>query len=142
MAESNTGSILKEKIVTLLGSDIAPNKVIWELFPNYCKLKLSHLKLISTGLSTNESGKEIKVTLFLINQLPIEQITIIIDVLEVIYKSTSDNWSQFEYSYIPISSINDNYNLVKYTFTSKNDTVENLAEKKRSQFFIFIRNVL
>ena len=134
MAESNIGSVLKEKIVTLLGSDTAPNKVIWELFPNYCKLKINHLKLISAGLSTNETGKEIKIKLFLINQLSIEQIVIIIGVLEVINRSVSDNWSQFEYSYTPLSSINENYSLIQYTFTSKNHTNENLAEKNVVNF--------
>ena len=46
MAESST--TLKEKVVELFGSEeAAVNNIIWELFPNYCKLKLPHLKIIS-----------------------------------------------------------------------------------------------
>ena len=138
MAESNTRSELKEKIIELLGSDVAPNKVIWELFPNYCKLKLSHLKLISAGLTTNETGNELKISLFLINQLLIEKIVIIIAVLDVINKSSSNNWSAFEYSYIPVNSINENYNLVKYIFTSKNHTDNDLAGKNVVNFSLLI----
>ena len=34
MAESNTEAELKEQVLELFGSDIAINKIIWELFPN------------------------------------------------------------------------------------------------------------
>ena len=63
MAESST--TLKEKVVELFGSEeVAVNNIIWELFPNYCKLKLPHLKIISVGLRTNSTGNEIKVSSF------------------------------------------------------------------------------
>ena len=137
MAESNR-SELKEKITGLLGSDIAPNKIIWELFPNYCKLKLSHLKLISTALSTNETGNELKLSLFTINLLSIEEIVIIIAVLDIVNKSSSDSWSAFKYSYTIINSIDENYNLVKYIFTSKNQTNKNLSEKNVVKFSLLI----
>ena len=66
MAESST--TLKEKVIQLFGSEeIAVNDIIWELFPNYCKLKLPHLKIISAGLKTNSTGKEIKVSFFIVN---------------------------------------------------------------------------
>ena len=67
MAESNTHSGLKSKIVELFGSEeVAVNDIIWELFPNYCKLKLPHLKIISAGLKTNATGNEIKVGFFVV----------------------------------------------------------------------------
>ena len=135
MAVSNE---LKEKINTLLGSNVEPNKIIWELFPNYCKLKLSHLKLISTGLSTSETGNEIKISLFCINLLSIEEIVIIIAVLDIITKSTSDSWSKFEYSYTTIATLNENHNLVRYIFASKNHANKNLAGKNVVNFSLFV----
>ena len=75
MAESST--TLKEKVIQLIqlfgSEEIAVNDIIWELFPNYCKLKLPHLKIISVGLKTNSTGNEIKVSFFfIINLLSLE----------------------------------------------------------------------
>ena len=66
MVESNTHAGLKGKIMELFGSEVAVNDIIWELFPNYCKLKLPHLKIISAGLKTNATSNEIKVSFFLL----------------------------------------------------------------------------
>ena len=78
MAESNTHAGLKCKIVELYGSEeVAVNDIILELFPNYCKLKLPHLQIISAGLKTNEIGKEISKK------------------LDTISKSSNNNWSNY-----------------------------------------------
>ena len=128
MAESST--TLKEKVIQLFGSEeIAVNDIIWELFPNYCKLKLPHLKIVSAGLKTNSTGNEIKVSFFIINLLSLEEIVLITGVLDVISKSSNNNWTSYHYSYQPIATINENHNLFKYTFTSENHTNEYLASK-------------
>ena len=101
MAESST--TLKEKVVELLGSEeVAVNDIIWELFPNYCKLKLPHLKIISAGLRTNSTGNEIKVSFYIINLLSSEEIVLITAILDVISKSSSNNWTSYHFSYTSI----------------------------------------
>ena len=136
MAESST--TLKEKVIQLFGSEeVAVNDIIWELFPNYCKLKLPHLKIISAGLKTNSTGNEIKVSFFIINLLPLEEIVLLTGVLDVISKSSNNNWTSYHYSYEPIATINENYNLFKYTFTSENHTNEYLASKDIVKFTLF-----
>ena len=137
MAESNTKTELQEKILELFGSDIAVNKIIWELFPNYCKLKLSHLKIISGGLKTNETGNEIQVSFFIVNLLSLEEIVTISAVLDTVSKSSNNNWSKYHYSYQPIVTIDEGYNLFKYTFTSENHTNEHLADKNVVKFSLF-----
>ena len=133
MAESST--TLKEKVVQLFGSEeIAVNDIIWELFPNYCKLKLPHLKIISISLRTNSTGNEIKVSFFIVNLLSLEEIVLITSVLDVISKSSNNNWTSYQYSYQPIASINENHNLFKYTFTSENHTNEYLTGKDIVKF--------
>ena len=118
MAESST--TLKEKVIQLFGSEeIAVNDIIWELFPNYCKLKLPHLKIISAGLRTNSTGNEIKVSFFIVNLLSLEEIVLITGVLDVISKSSNNNWTSYHYSYQPIASINENHNLFKYNSLAK-----------------------
>ena len=59
-------SELKEKITALYGSDSKIDKVIWELVPNYFKIKLPHLEILSIHLKTNEVGNEIKISVFFI----------------------------------------------------------------------------
>ena len=136
MAESST--TLKEKVIQLFGSEeIAVNDIIWELFPNYCKLKLPHLKIISAGLRTNSTGNEIRVSFFIVNLLSLEEIVLITSVLDVISKSSNNNWTSYHYSYQPIASINENHNLFKYTFTSENHTNEYLAGKDIVKFTLF-----
>ena len=137
MAESNTEVGLKEKVFELFGSDIAINKIIWELFPNYCKLKLSHLKIISGGKKTNEAGNEIKISFYVINLSSIEDITTISAVLDTINKSSSNNWNLCYYSYEPIVDIEGENTLFKYIFTCENHTSEHLADKKVLQFITF-----
>ena len=133
MAESST--TLKEKVVQLFGSEeIAVNDIIWELFPNYCKLKLPHLKIISISLRTNSTGNEIKVSFFIVNLLSLEEIVLITSVLDVISKSSNNNWTSYQHSYQPIASINENHNLFKYTFTSENHTNEYLTGKDIVKF--------
>ena len=133
MAESST--TLKKKVVQLFGSEeIAVNDIIWELFPNYCKLKLPHLKIISISLRTNSTGNEIKVSFFIVNLLSLEEIVLITSVLDVISKSSNNNWTSYQYSYQPIASINENHNLFKYTFTSENHTNEYLTGKDIVKF--------
>ena len=136
MAESST--TLKEKVIQLFGSEeVAVNDIIWELFPNYCKLKLSHLKIISAGLKTNSTGNEIKVCFFIVKLLSLEEIVLITGVLDVISKSSNNNWTSYHYSYQPTATINENHNLFKYTFTSKNHTNEYLAGKDIVKFTLF-----
>ena len=136
MAESST--TLKEKVIQLFGSEeVAVNDIIWELFPNYCKLKLPHLKIISAGLKTNSTGNEIKVSFFIINLLPLEEIVLLTGVLDVISKSSNNNWTSYHYSCEPIATINENHNLFKYTFTSENHTNEYLASKDIVKFTLF-----
>ena len=109
MTESST--TLKEKVIQLFGSEeIAVNDIILELFPNYCKLKLPHLKIISAGLRTNSTGNEIKVSIFIIDLLSLEEIVIITGFLDVISKSSNNNWTSYHYSYVPIATINENHN--------------------------------
>ena len=136
MAESST--TLKEKVVELFGSEeVAVNDIICELFPNYCKLKLPHLKIISAGLRTNSTGNEIKVSFYIINLLSLEEIVLITNILDVISKSSSNNWTSYHYSYLPIVNINENHNLFKYTFTSENHTNKYLASKDIVKFTLF-----
>ena len=136
MAESST--TLKEKVIQLFGSEeVAINDIIWELFPNYCKLKLPHLRIVSAGLKTNSTGNEIKVSFFIINLLSLEEIVLITGVLDVISKSSSNNWTSYHYSYEPIATINENHNLFKYTLTSENHTNEYLAGKHIVKFTLF-----
>ena len=133
MAESST--TLKEKVIQLFGSEeIVVNDIIWDLFPNYCKLKLPHLKIISAGLRTNSTGNEIKVSFFIVNLLSLEDTVLITNVLDVISKSSNNNWTSYHYSYQPIATINENHNLFKYTFTSENHTNEYLASKDIVKF--------
>ena len=108
-----------------------------ELFPNYCKLKLPHLKAISAGLKTNETGKEIKVSFFIVNLLSIEEIVLITTVLDTISKSSNNNWSNYHYSYQPIATINEQHSLFQYTFSSENHTNEYLASKDVVKFTLF-----
>ena len=54
--EKYNPSELKEKISTLYGSDSKVDKVVWELVPNYFKIKLPHLEILSIHLKTNEIG--------------------------------------------------------------------------------------
>ena len=137
MNEKDTKVELKEKVLELFGSTIPANNIIWELFPNYCKLKLSHLKIISGGIKTNENGNEIKITFFIINLLSLEDIVKITAVLNTISKSSSDKWDSYQYSYQPVITIDEGYNLLKYIFTSKNHTKEYLADKNIVRFDIF-----
>ena len=98
MAESST--TLKEKVIQLFGSEeVVVNDIIWDLFPNYCKLKLPHLKIISAGLRTNSTGNEIKVSFFIVNLLSLEDTVLITNVLDVISKSSNNNWTSYHYSY-------------------------------------------
>ena len=138
MAESNTHGGLKDKIVELFGSEeVAVNDIIWELFPNYCKLKLPHLKIISIGLKTSETGKEIKVSFFIVNLLSIEEIVLITTVLDAISKSSNNNWSNYHYSYQPVATINEHHSLFKYTFSSENHTNTYLAGTDVVKFTLF-----
>ena len=98
MAESST--TLKEKVIHLFGSEeVQVNDIIWELFPNYCKLKLPHLKIISAGLKTNSAGNEIKVSFFIVNLVSLEEIVLITAVLDAISKSSNNNCTNYHYSY-------------------------------------------
>ena len=56
MADYQPGEELKERIGELFGSDSKVNKIIWELLPNYFKIKLPELEIISVQLKTNETG--------------------------------------------------------------------------------------
>ena len=132
MAESNRHTGLKGKIVELFESEeVAVNDIIWELFPNYCKLKLPHLKIISAGLKTNATGNKIKVSFFIVNLLSMT------GVLDTISKSSNNNWSNYHYSYQPIATINEQHSLFKYTFSSENHTNEYLASKDIVKFTLF-----
>ena len=136
MAESST--TLKEKVIQLFGSEeVQVNDINWELFPNYCKLKLPHLKIISAGLKTNSAGNEIKVSFFIVNLLSLEEIVLITAVLDTISKSSNNNWSNFHYSYQPIATINEEHSLFKYTFSSENHTDTYLAGKDVVKFTLF-----
>ena len=118
---------LKEKISTLCGSDSKVDKIIWELVPNYFKIKLPHLEILSIQLKTNEVGSEIKISIFLVNILLIEILNKIVDIFDLINLSVSSNWE-------PYSFIKENTNILykgkelhKYTFISLNLSNKNFA---------------
>ena len=103
MTNYQPGEELKEKIVELFGSDSKVNKIIWELVPNYFKVKLPNLEIISVHLKTNETGNEIKIFIFITNVLTIGLIATILAFLDLINISSSNNWEPDSYSKEDIS---------------------------------------
>ena len=126
---------MKEKISTFYGSDSKIDKVIWELVPNYFKIKLPHLEISSIHLKTNEIGSKIKVSVFLINILSLEILSKIVDVFNLINLSVSSSWEPYSFSKEDTDILFKGKELHKYTFTSLN-----LSNKDFATENVFIYN--
>ena len=126
---------MKEKKSTFYGSDSKIDKVIWELVPNYFKIKLPHLEISSIHLKTNEIGSKIKVSVFLINILSLEILSKIVDVFNLINLSVSSSWEPYSFSKEDTDILFKGKELHKYTFTSLN-----LSNKDFATENVFIYN--
>ena len=126
---------MKEKISTFYGSDSKIDKVIWELVPNYFKIKLPHLEISSIHLKTNEIGSKIKVSVFLINILSLEILSKFVDVFNLINLSVSSSWEPYSFSKEDTDILFKGKELHKYTFTSLN-----LSNKDFATENVFIYN--
>ena len=125
---------LKEKILTLYGSNPKVDKVIWELVPNYFKIKLPHLEILSIHLKTNEVVSEIKVSVFLVNILSIEILSKIVDIFDLINLSVNNDWEPYSFMKENTDILYKGRELHKYTFTSLNLSNKNFATEN---IFIF-----
>ena len=130
MASYQPGQELKEKLNQLFDSDVKVHKVLWELLSVYFKVKIPELKVVSIGLKTNETGSEIKISVFVVNTISVNHLSTILAVLDLISLSTSNSWMPYSYSFADIADIEQDHKLYKYIFDSKNLTEENLAGKK------------
>ena len=133
--EKYNPSELKEKISTLYGSDSKVDKVVWELVPNYFKIKLPHLEILSIHLKTNEIGSKIKVSVFLVNILSLEILSKIVDIFDLINLSVSSSWEPYSFSKEDTDILFKGKELHKYTFTSLNLTNKDFATEN-----VFIYN--
>ena len=120
MASNTPSSELKEKLEQLFDSDVTIDKVLWELVPVYFQVKIPELKVISIGLKTEEDGKELTITAYVVNFIPVEKVRIILAVLDLINLSSSCNWIPYTYSFIDIMNIQGEDKLYNYTFNTKN----------------------
>ena len=130
MATYQPGQELKEKLSQLFDSDVKIEKVLWELLPLYFKVKIPELKVVSIGLKTNETGSEIKISVFVINTISVDHLSTLLAVLDLISLSTSNSWMPYSYSFADIADIEQEHKLYKYIFASTNLTNENLAGEK------------
>ena len=129
--EDYKGSSLEEKIITLCGSDCKIIDVFWELVPSYIEKKLSDTNIISLHLNTNITGDKLKISIFLTDIFSTESIATLTAVFDLINLSVSNDWEPFYFSKEENSATKEGKEVIKYTFTSDNLTInsENLAEE-------------
>ena len=89
---------LKTSISTYFGSEITPDKLVWEIVPDYFIFKLPHLRIISTTIKTNNAGDRIDFSFFVIDYISFTEIAKICEIVDVIIKSSSDKWNPCSYS--------------------------------------------
>ena len=130
------GSSLEEKIITLCGSNCKVNRVFWELIPFYFEKKLNELNIISLYLNTNLTGDKIKISLFQTDIFSTDTIAQITAIFDLINLSVSSDWEPFHFCKEETSATKEGKEIIKYTFTSENFTInsENLADE--NIFFI------
>ena len=134
--EEYKGSSLEEKIITLCGSNCKVNGVFWELIPFSFEKKLNELNIISVHLNTNLTGDKIKISIFQTDIFSTDTIAHITAVFDLINLSVSSDWEPFYFSKEETSATKEGKEIIKYTFTSENFTInsENLADE--NIFFI------
>ena len=128
MAAANEEQI-KECIFNYFQRNITPEKLVWEIVPDYFIYKLPNLKIISTCIKTNNSGDRIDFSFFVIDYLGFPSIANICEVFDVILKSSSDKWSPASYSTQIIAEVGTARPLIKYTLTTINCSGKNLADR-------------
>ena len=134
--EEYKGSSLEEKIITLCGSNCKVNGVFWELLPFYFEKKLNELNIISLHLNTNLTGDKIKISIFQTDIFSTDTIAHITAIFDLINLSVSSDWEPFYFCKEETSATKEGKEIIKYTFTSENFTInsENLADE--NIFFI------
>ena len=130
MATYTASEELKEKLEQLFDSDVKVDQILWELTPKYFEIKIPELKVVSIGLETDEEGKSITITVYVINTISIEKLSVILAVLNLINLSSSNNWMPFTYSFEEIITIQEEHKLYRYFSKTQNISEENLAGKK------------
>ena len=125
------GSTLEDKILTLCGSDCPIDSVFWELLPFYFETKFNHCNLISIHLNTNITGDEIKISLYLTDILSTDVISHITAIFDLINFSVSNDWEPFCFSKEQTSAHKEGKDIIKYSFKSRNLTInsEHLANE-------------
>ena len=129
--EEYKGSSLEEKIITLCGSNCKVNGVFWELIPFYFEKKLNELNIISIHLNTNLTGDKTKISIFQTDIFSTDTIAHITAVFDLINLSVSSDWEPFYFCKEQTSVTQEGKEIIKYTFTSENITInsENLADE-------------
>ena len=97
MATYTPSEELKEKLEQLFDSDVKVDQILWELVPIYFKIKIPELKVVSIGLETDEEGKLITISVYVVNTISIERLSVVLAVLDLINLSSSNNWMPFTY---------------------------------------------
>ena len=123
------GTTLEDKILNLCGSDCPVDGVFWELLPFYFETKFNVCDLISIHLNTNLTCDEIKISLFLTDLLSSDIISHITANFDLINFSVSNDWEPFVFCKEQTSAIKEGKEIIKYTFKSRNLTInsEHLA---------------
>ena len=129
--KKHEGTTLEDKILVLCDSDCPVDSVFWELLPLYFETKFNVCNLISIHLNTNLTCDEIKISLFLTDILSNNVISHIVDIFYLINFSISNDWEPFDFCKEQTSAQKEGKEIIKYTFTSKNITInsEHLANQ-------------
>ena len=120
---------LKTSISTYFGSEITPDKLVWEILPDYFIFKLPHLRIISTCIKTNNAGDRIDFSFFVIDYISFTEIANICQIVDVIIKSSSDKWNQCSYSTKIVAHTSPAKPLIKYTLTTINCSGVKFADR-------------
>ena len=136
MAEANEESI-KTKILEVFGSDIKVDDLVWEIFPDYFKFKLQHLRVVSGCIETSDGGNTIHFSFYVIDNIDISDLSNICSVFDALLRTSSSNWNPCSYSVETIAQVYQEKPLIKYKLTAENFTTEHLAEKNIVHFKAF-----
>ena len=134
--EKQEGTTLEEKILTLCESDCPVDSVFWEIIPFYFETKFNSCGLISIHLKTNLTCDEIKISLFLTDLLSSDVIAHIAAIFDLINFSVSNDWEPFVFCKEQTSVMKEGREIIKYTFKSKNLTINSEHLAKQNTFCI------
>ena len=112
---------------------MALDECFWEIGKQFCLYKLEHI--FSFYVHTNETGNQIEIGVFKVDDFSHEKIAYIIECFNAFLHFFDNNqtWEEFTYSKLFMAEINEGINYNKHTFTTKTNPSLNIARQNIKQ---------